>query len=307
MTEASLKLEQMRRIKAAGHDTPRLTRFLAYCAIDWGIIVGSYAIAANYLSALSVLFALVVIANRQHALSALVHEGAHYLATRNRRVNDNLTLLLCSLPLGIHLQPYRKFHFAHHRLSGKPQDPELKHISAKASEWSGPLTLGKLGKLVFKDIFLFQGIVNIIYVIQLTLPSQKQGVVISGYMIVFHGLMVLSGHWLFSALWFGALWTFYWAFFRIRIWTEHRGSNSTHRIHLSWLVGELLSPHHMWYHYEHHVFPQVPCFNLFAIREIIGPAPKVISIREWYQQLQTLFQPLIYEERPETAIVDGKR
>lgn len=297
MSELNLKLTQMNQLKAAGYDKPRLTRFLTYCVIDWAIIVGVYWLAANHLSVLTVVFAVVVIGNRQHALSASVHEGAHYLATQNRRVNDILTSLLCALPLGVHLQPFRKFHFAHHRSSGTPQDPELKHISAKAAEWSGPLTRRKLGKLVFKDIFLLQGAVNIGYLLWLSRPTLIQGVIVGLYAVAFHGAIILSGNWLFSALWFGALLTFSWVFFRIRVWTEHRGADPTHRLHLSWLEGELLSPHHMWYHYEHHAFPQVPCYNLFAVRGVMGPTPQVLSKQEWFQKLQVPFQPLTYEGR----------
>lgn len=296
MSEVSPKIALMNQIKVGGYATPHLSRFIAYILIDWAIIIGAYWVAAHYLSVLSIAFALIVIGNRQHALSALVHEGTHYLATGNRPINDALTQLFCSLPLGTHLTPYRKFHFAHHRLTGLPQDPELKHISAKATEWSGPMPLSKLAMLVFKDIFMLQGIVNIGYLIQLTRPNPKQGIEIGIFTTLFHGLIILSGNWLFTALWYGSLLTVFWAFFRIRIWTEHRGADPTHRLHLNWLMGELISPHHMWYHYEHHVLPQVPCYNLARVRTAIGPSPKVISLREWYQQLQTPFQPLQYEE-----------
>ena len=294
MTAANLKLVQMHRIKAAGLNVPRLTRFLTSCACDWALIVGAYGLAVNYFSVPTILLAIIVIGNRQHALAALVHEGAHYLATRNRKLNDVVTLLFCALPLGMHIQPYRKFHFAHHRLSGKPQDPELKHVSAKAQEWSGPLTLRKIGGLALKDVFLFQGAVNLGYIIQLARPTPMQGALIAGYLMALHGALILSGHWLFSVLWYGALLTTFWAFFRIRIWTEHRGTDATHRIQLSRWVAALISPHLMWYHYEHHAFPQIPSYHLPEIRALLGPDPKVISLKEWFRQMQTAGRPLAY-------------
>jgi len=48
-----------------------------------------------------------------------------------------------------------------------------------------------------------------------------------------------------------------------------------HRIHAPWYLRFWLLPHNTWYHYEHHHFPQVPCWNLPKVRALVGPVPEI--------------------------------
>jgi hypothetical protein len=39
-----------------------------------------------------------------------------------------------------------------------------------------------------------------------------------------------------------------------------------------------LLPHNTWHHYEHHHFPQVPCWNLPRLRALIGDTPEIVPL-----------------------------
>jgi hypothetical protein len=86
---------------------------------------------------------------------------------------------------------------------------------------------------------------------------------------------VALGYWPVIALWFGALATSYWAFFHLRMWIEHVGTDGTHRVYLSWWQRLLFAPHNTWYHYEHHRWPSVPCHLLPRARLLDQTVPIV--------------------------------
>jgi hypothetical protein len=51
-----------------------------------------------------------------------------------------------------------------------------------------------------------------------------------------------------------------------------------HRIHVPWYLRAWLLPHNTWYHYEHHHFPQVPCWNLPRVRALLGDSPPILPV-----------------------------
>jgi hypothetical protein len=87
--------------------------------------------------------------------------------------------------------------------------------------------------------------------------------------------------WALDALWVPGLWvtgvaTIFWSGVRLRIWTEHLGTRSTHRIAVPAWVAELIMPHDIGMHWEHHHHPTVPFYNLGALRAAVPP---VVSLR----------------------------
>ena len=98
--------------------------------------------------------------------------------------------------------------------------------------------------------------------------------VIVAVLYSFHLLIAL-------AVWYGALLTSFWAFFRLRTWTEHGGiienGETTHRIRLSFVERILITPHASWSHYEHHAHPGIPFWSRHKICE---PNARTKSL--WY-------------------------
>ena len=75
-------------------------------------------------------------------------------------------------------------------------------------------------------------------------------------------LFVQLGLWWAPVLWYASLSTAFWAFFRLRVWTEHVGTLQTHRLSATWWQRALFLPHNTWCHAEHHENAAVPCWAL---------------------------------------------
>lgn len=78
--------------------------------------------------------------------------------------------------------------------------------------------------------------------------------------------IALTLGWQPVALWFAALSTSFWASNRLRIWTEHQGTNGTHRIWPTWWQRFLFLPHNIWVHPEHHANAAIPFYDLPRMR-----------------------------------------
>lgn len=67
----------------------------------------------------------------QHHLSALAHEGSHYILFRNRWLNDIACDLFCMFPLFSSIYHYRLQHLAHHQFVNDPdRDPDVSQLQS---------------------------------------------------------------------------------------------------------------------------------------------------------------------------------
>jgi fatty acid desaturase len=69
--------------------------------------------------------ALIVIGGRQLGLAILMHDGAHGLLARNRKLNNFLGQWPSGAPTGSDLHAYRAYHLTHHKFTQQPEDPDL--------------------------------------------------------------------------------------------------------------------------------------------------------------------------------------
>ena len=68
----------------------------------------------------------LILIGRTHAqLAALMHEAAHRLLFRNRRLNDLVGRWLLGYPTFAPTDGYRRVHMAHHRQEFGPDEPDL--------------------------------------------------------------------------------------------------------------------------------------------------------------------------------------
>nr|AAM97299.2 fatty acid desaturase [uncultured bacterium CSLC2] len=227
----------------------------------------------------------IVIGSRQHALAILGHEGAHGMIAKTMWLNDFLANLMCFWPLGSGIDGYRKFHFDHHHNLGTPRDPELEHKRRSAPEWDLPDTnrgirirfAKDLLGFGLNDLFLVEHYVGI-FRRHMTVRDLMGPIVWWTVAVAVIGPMHL---WWVIPVWFGALATAFWAFFRVRMWTEHLGTPNVHRITVVWWQ-RLFVPHNTWYHFEHHRFSNVPFFRL--------PLARALDTDEGITSLEALFE-----------------
>ncbi len=89
------------------------------------------------------------------------------------------------------------------------------------------------------------------------------------------GACVWLGVWWIPVLWVASIATVFWSGVRLRIWTEHLGTSSTHRIHVPEWLEQLIMPHAIGLHWEHHQHPNVPFYKLAALRACVDGPPLV--------------------------------
>ena len=263
---------------------PNIWKWLQRAAVDWTIIAVCFW-AAHWsifespnllIGFLTLVPLMVIIGARQHALGILGHDGAHRLICRNRALNDVLTNFLVYWPLTTSLSGHRAFHFAHHRKVGTDEDPERIHTRDNTwrilnipilGQWPVPIRPWKFVVFILGD-FLGGAIPHIIMAKHLTRPRKGRDVVEQLlYLAAVFAVCLYFQAWWIPLLWFVTLGTVFWSIFRVRIWTEHIGTDGTHVLNPTPLQKFFLVPHNTWCHYEHHEHPNVPCWALhqFAI------------------------------------------
>lgn len=261
---------------------PVIWRFVMALALDWMIILIAMFSAAVWPTWWVCLTSVLVIGTRQHALGVLGHEAAHYTATRRRKVNDAIGMVFCFWPIGGSLTGYRGFHQRHHRHLGTEHDPERHFFQSK--EWKIPVkTVAPVLRFI-KGCFGMQ-VLDYAKLIRSLLPQTKfEWIGIPALWSLF-----ALAFWMLDCLWLLGLYaiaipTVFWALIELRGWTEHRGIAETHRYHTHWLLQQILFPHNVWMHYEHHQWCYIPFYNLPRARELDEKTP-VVQLRDVFEFL----------------------
>lgn len=91
-------------------------------------------------------FAIAFTGGRQLGLAILMHEAAHGLTHRNRRINNFWGDWMAGAATGADLQAYRAYHLAHHRYTQQPEDPDLS-LSAPF-----PVSKDSLRRKIIRDL-----------------------------------------------------------------------------------------------------------------------------------------------------------
>jgi len=229
-------------------------------AVNWIVIVAAVVAAYALNHVVAYMLAVLVVGTRQHALAVLGHDGAHRHVSENQRLNDGAASFFCFWPLGVGLHGWRKFHFHHHRTVGTPDDPELAVKHKYPKRWS-PDT--NPWRQFFLDLFGFS-VLETTMLIRYAPPEKKIDAI--GPLATIAGAWVAVLYWAdwrALAIWHVASVTSFWAVFRLRAFTEHVGTDSTHRLTQPPLWKRLLYlPENTWLHWEHHLMPGVPARQL---------------------------------------------
>ena len=220
---------------------------------------------------------LMVVGTRQLGLFILMHDGAHALLHGNRRVNDWVATWLC----GPGLLAYRPYHLKHHRFVQQSEDPDLV-LSAPF-----PVSRRSLARKIVRDLsgqtFFKQQFGSVLQrlsgagrpageplwrALAAALATQRRWFIANGL-----GLAV------FAAAGHGGLWLAMWLLpmacwlplvSRVRNIAEHalvaqNGDDPLKQARTTragWLARALIAPYWVNFHSEHHLFTQLPCWQL---------------------------------------------
>ncbi len=240
-----------------------------------------------YLCHLSLWFipvALPVIASRLHALTLIMHDGAHYLLHRNEKINDFLSNVFCSFPLMLSTEVYRKTHWKHHQFTQTMKDPNYV-IMQREEAWHYPKKEEEVKKLLIKDLF-FLGISDHMKILKdwQLLPNLKEASLLEKIVFPFFMTTVLA------TVWFGNFWAEFIVFqagallinplARMRAMSEHahyesEGQDRVHKlgetptINAGVIERFFFAPFNTNRHLEHHLYPTIPYYGLEKAHEIV--------------------------------------
>ncbi|WP_206514320.1 fatty acid desaturase family protein [Burkholderia cenocepacia] len=245
---------------------------------DWLMIAAAFAAAIAFAHPLAYACAAIVIARSQLALAVMMHEGAHGLLARDRRVNDALGQLFAAGPLWLSLRTYRAGHLKHHRAPMQADDP----VALLFGVHDYPVTRGRL---IVRLLAYACGIGYVTSVVKLArgafahaLPKVEKSRAYAAWEIAsmlvgngaLFGALALAGHpLLYVALWIVPSVTLLPFAGQVRAIFEHAGlpagadqsRNARTIVRRSWQTF-LFGPHAIHFHIEHHLFMRMPFHNL---------------------------------------------
>jgi fatty acid desaturase len=239
---------------------------VAHC---WGVIGLAMWAGARWPWLLPLL--VMVVGTRQLGLFILMHDAAHGLLHPQRRINDAVGSWLCSHSLPM----YRPYHLLHHRHVQQDDDPDL-GLSAPF-----PVSRASLRRKLLRDLggqtFYKQRVQPLWHALpsgrrasgqRLELAQGTRFVIGNG--IGFVVFAAFGAGWVWLTLWLLPMVCWLPLVTRVRNIAEHaliarneadplRQARTTQA---GWLERALLAPYWVNYHAEHHLFTQVPCWNL---------------------------------------------
>lgn len=266
-------------------------RALWALACQWLGIAASFAFVAMVDRWWAWPIAALIIASRQHAMLALMHEAAHYHFLSNRKVGDVVSDLLCAFPLNMTTAGYRHEHMLHHRYVNTPQDPYWAGQIPDAS-WHFPRTPVRATLVFLGDALGLYAPNHLKVVLPWTYWGRLVGKAnpkISAaehvrywlYVATLITVLVTTGAWMhWLLLWVLPTTTVMMAFFRMRALGEHpieenpKGDETreTRDVTGTALENFFIAPLNVHYHLTHHAFPSVPFYNLPAMHQELEKA-----------------------------------
>jgi fatty acid desaturase len=251
-------------------------------AVEWLSIVGAIALCEAVRNPFVYAAAVIWIGARQHALTVLGHDAAHYRFLPKRRWNDWVANLFAQWPTFITVEGFRHYHGEHHRLTGMPGDGNRTIWRTHTAdgqlrpEWRFPKTARALVLMILRRAAVFTGIFWIVRgLIGMVLfrPSWFHVLARLGFYAL--GVWTLAAIGIFPEFlryWIVPYCTWHIACQYARLICEHSavpGSGAAYAITRTTLARRwerwLIVPRNIHYHIEHHWYPSVPFYNLPAL------------------------------------------
>jgi fatty acid desaturase len=252
-----------------------------------GIIVAAVWIDNIFVWALA-----FVLMGRAHArFAALMHEAAHRLLFRNRRVNDWVGRWLLGFPAFTPVDLYRRGHMAHHRDEFGPDEPDIplyRGYPIGRASMRRKLTRDATGRTGWK---LFVGLLRAVRATDSAVRSQARSIVAMQLLLIAVG--VALGHpWVYFLLWFAPYLTVWRVINRLRSIAEHGGMQrskdrrlTSHTVRQSPWSRFFMVPHHIGWHLAHHVDSGIPMANLPKLHAELRRANYVTDAFEYRSYL----------------------
>jgi fatty acid desaturase len=261
-------LAELRRLRA-----PRRVAEIAFFAAVWsvGIAAGLAGLGAEGLSAWTLrLTGIAFAAAAQNAFFLLSHEGHHNLLFRGRALNHAVSVLLC-LPMMHSPSAYRVLHELHHRFLGGPGDPDdYRNYTGNARlRWALQWVRLTIGTLIYMPLIPIVAVRRAARVDRRRIALEYAGMMVVWVTVFwFVPLRVLLQVWVIPGVLVGYI-------SAVRALAQHALTESeaedpllaSRSVQSNPVVSFLLLNEN--YHLEHHLFPEIPSYNLPRLRALI--------------------------------------
>jgi len=209
---------------------------------------------------------------------SLMHEAAHRLLFRDKRLNDFAGRWLLGYPSLTNIDGYRRVHAAHHRQEFGPDEPDIAlyvGYPITPSSFRRKLTRDATGRTGSKLMAQFLSSAR-----SPDVKSRRTFWKIVVVQVVLLGAAIASGHWwLYPFFWLAPYMTAWRVINRLRSIAEHGGlqaspdrRETTHTVRQLPLARFMVVPYRIGMHLAHHVDSGVPFRNLPALHQALREA-----------------------------------
>lgn len=218
---------------------------------------------------------------------SLMHEAAHRLLFKDKRLNDFVGRWLLGYPSLTNVDGYRRVHAAHHRQEFGPDEPDIAlyigYPIAPAS-FRRKLTRDATGRTGFKLLAQFFSSAR-----SADEKSRRTFWKIIATQLVLIAASILSGYWwLYPFFWLAPYLTAWRVINRLRSIAEHGGlkasadrRETTHTIRQRPVARFMVVPYRIGMHLAHHVDSGVPFRNLPALHRALQQAGYIDATFEY--------------------------
>ena len=259
------------------------TAFLFYIAVRFGPVAW---------------LPVIVLMGRAHAqFASLMHESAHRLLFRNRRLNDFCGRWLIGYPALTNTDAYRRVHMAHHREEFGPNEPDLAlyaNYPISPASWRRKLNrdaTGRTGLRLLRE--QLSGARSEVAVVRHTLFK-----ILAVQAVLLLAAIAAGYWWMYPVLWLLPYLTTWRVINRLRSVAEHGGLEAstdrrvtTHSVAQHWSARFFLVPFNIGFHVAHHVDAGVPFRNLPKYHHMLVDS-NYITPKYQYPNYRTLWTAL---------------
>ena len=101
----------------------------------WAQVILAFILYILFPNLITFFISAIIIAAKQFQMVVFMHDGAHGLIFKNRKLNDLASQWLCAYPVMTDTVPYRKVHSQHHKFTDTEKDPDLSLTAAFPTSW----------------------------------------------------------------------------------------------------------------------------------------------------------------------------
>jgi len=242
-------------------------------ALLWLQIIGAWIAVATWPHWWTVALAAPFIGTRYYALYIIAHDGLHRRLMDQVVRNDFWNDLLIIGAIGAVTRLNRGNHILHHRDLALPTDPDrYKYVAADR-----PDRLTCLLNLTGIP-YLLRAVTNVFLVNRVGSPGAGDGyrprdfAIVAGWQaLLIAGLSLSIGWWAYPILWLLPIYVFTYTADIGRVFLEHSmplsddRADATQRLisySSNFIERQFFAPMNMNFHAAHHLWPQIPYYNL---------------------------------------------